>query len=55
MGNSCRFTPTCSTYMQTALENHGALKGTYLGLKRICRCNPLFDGGIDPVPSKDKL
>ncbi|AFN36646.1 membrane protein insertion efficiency factor YidD [Taylorella equigenitalis] len=55
MGNSCRFTPTCSTYMQTALEEHGALKGTYLGLKRICRCNPLFDGGIDPVPSKDKL
>lgn len=55
MGNSCRFTPTCSTYMQEALDKYGALQGSYLGFKRICRCNPLFKGGLDPVPQKEKL
>nr|WP_266105245.1 membrane protein insertion efficiency factor YidD [Taylorella asinigenitalis] len=55
MGNSCRFTPTCSTYMQEALDKYGAIQGSYLGFKRICRCNPLFKGGIDPVPQKEKF
>ncbi|MGO4938075.1 membrane protein insertion efficiency factor YidD [Fundicoccus sp. Sow4_H7] len=47
---SCRYSPTCSTYMLTALERHGALKGFIMGFARIIRCNPFVDGGHDPVP-----
>ena len=46
----CRFTPTCSAYAIEALEKHGALFGSVLAVWRICRCNPLFKGGYDPVP-----
>ncbi len=46
----CRFTPSCSQYMIDALRLHGALRGTWLGLKRLARCQPLCRGGIDPVP-----
>ena len=45
----CRFTPTCSTYALEAIEKHGALKGLYLSIKRILRCNPFTKGGYDPV------
>ena len=47
---SCRFYPTCSSYALQALDNHGPLKGGWLGLKRILRCHPWNDGGYDPVP-----
>ncbi len=47
---SCRYTPTCSAYAAEAVEKYGALKGSFLALKRILRCNPLFPGGYDPVP-----
>lgn len=50
----CRFTPTCSVYAITALEKHGALKGTALAVWRILRCNPLCKGGYDPVPEPKK-
>ncbi|NLJ83279.1 MAG: membrane protein insertion efficiency factor YidD [Halanaerobiaceae bacterium] len=46
---SCRFYPTCSAYSIQAIEKYGALKGTYLSIKRIIRCNPLNSGGYDPV------
>lgn len=46
----CRFTPTCSAYALEALEKYGALKGTWLTLKRILRCNPWGGSGKDPVP-----
>ena len=46
----CRFTPTCSAYALEALEKYGALKGGFLALKRILRCNPFCKGGYDPVP-----
>ncbi|MEG1990891.1 MAG: membrane protein insertion efficiency factor YidD, partial [Christensenella sp.] len=46
----CRFTPTCSQYAVEAVTKYGALKGTFLAIKRILRCNPLFKGGYDPVP-----
>ncbi len=47
---SCRYTPTCSSYMIEALERHGAVKGGWLGLKRIGRCHPFGSSGFDPVP-----
>lgn len=46
----CRFTPSCSEYALTAFERYGALKGLYLSIKRILRCNPFCKGGHDPVP-----
>jgi putative membrane protein insertion efficiency factor len=50
IGPRCRFYPTCSTYMIEAIEAHGPIKGTWLGLKRLGRCHPYNDGGYDPVP-----
>jgi putative membrane protein insertion efficiency factor len=53
--DSCRFYPTCSSYMITALEKHGPLLGLLMGLARILRCNPFNRGGVDPVPNKFTL
>lgn len=47
---SCRFFPTCSQYALEAVEGYGAFIGIILAIGRILRCNPLFKGGIDPVP-----
>jgi len=47
---TCRFYPTCSEYFIQAVQKYGALKGGYLGIKRILRCHPWNDGGYDPVP-----
>ena len=47
---SCKFLPTCSEYTIEALQTHGLLRGTLLGLARIIRCHPFSPGGIDPVP-----
>lgn len=48
----CRYYPTCSNYTIEALRVHGVLKGGYLSIKRILKCNPYFPGGVDEVPPK---
>ncbi len=50
LGNRCRFYPSCSEYMMTAVERFGIIKGIGLGLKRLGRCHPGCEGGIDHVP-----
>jgi putative membrane protein insertion efficiency factor len=50
VGDACRFQPTCSQYALDALAEHGALKGTWLTVRRLGRCHPFHPGGHDPVP-----
>ncbi|MFZ9871833.1 MAG: membrane protein insertion efficiency factor YidD [Steroidobacteraceae bacterium] len=50
LGPRCRFYPTCSHYALEALDTHGALRGSWLTLKRVGRCHPFCEGGYDPVP-----
>jgi uncharacterized protein len=50
LGQNCRFYPSCSHYAIEALQTHGAARGSYLALRRVCRCHPFNVGGPDPVP-----
>ncbi len=52
LGHRCRFFPSCSNYATEAITSFGALKGSYLSVKRVCRCHPFHPGGFDPVPLK---
>lgn len=47
--SSCRFEPTCSVYMMQAVEKYGVVRGVAKGIKRIGRCHPFHEGGLDPV------
>jgi len=49
-GRNCRYHPTCSHYTYEAVEIHGAMRGSWMGVKRIGRCHPFREGGLDPVP-----
>lgn len=49
---TCRFHPTCSAYALDALRVHGACKGTWLTVRRLCRCHPFTEPGFDPVPPR---
>jgi len=48
-GIKCKFYPTCSEYTRQAIEKYGALKGSFLGIRRILKCNPFSKGGYDPL------
>ena len=50
LGPSCRFYPTCSAYALEALDRHGAMRGSWLAVRRLLRCHPFNPGGFDPVP-----
>ena len=50
LGPCCRFYPSCSTYAIEAIEQHGTTSGLWLALRRLVRCNPWNEGGVDPVP-----
>ena len=46
---NCKFYPTCSEYTKQAIQKYGAIKGSFLGIKRILKCNPFSKGGYDPL------
>jgi putative membrane protein insertion efficiency factor len=50
LGPACRFEPSCSRYAVEAVERHGALRGSWLAVRRLIRCHPLGGCGVDPVP-----
>ena len=50
LGPRCRFAPSCSAYALEAVREHGALRGTWLAVRRVGRCHPFNPGGFDPVP-----
>ena len=50
----CRFQPTCSDYAKESINKYGSIKGSFLAIKRIIKCNPLGPCGYDPVPEKEK-
>jgi putative membrane protein insertion efficiency factor len=52
LGQSCRFSPTCSSYSMQAIERFGFFKGCWLTVRRLLRCHPFNPGGYDPIPEK---
>ena len=54
LGENCRHVPTCSQYSVQAIKEWGSLKGLWISLKRIFRCNPWGTKGYDPIPNKDQ-
>jgi len=55
LGPRCRFYPSCSAYALEAVQLHGALRGSWLAVRRLSRCHPFHAGGLDPVPGSDRV
>jgi putative membrane protein insertion efficiency factor len=53
LGQNCRFYPSCSEYAAQAISEYGAVKGSLMAGKRLCKCHPWHEGGVDLVPPKD--
>ncbi len=53
VGQHCRYFPSCSHYAKDAVQTHGPWQGSWLAAKRVCRCHPWHEGGIDPVPGSE--
>ena len=53
LGPACRFEPSCSRYAAEAVERHGAVRGSWLALRRVIRCHPFGESGFDPVPGRE--
>lgn len=54
LGPRCRFYPSCSAYALEAVQVHGAVRGSWLAVRRLSRCHPFHPGGLDPVPGRDQ-
>ncbi len=54
LGQNCRFYPSCSDYATEAIRLHGAVKGSRLAARRLCKCHPWHPGGLDPVPDTSR-
>lgn len=54
LGGACRFHPSCSNYAIEAIEEHGAVRGFWMAIRRVGRCHPFSQGGFDPVPHRPK-
>ena len=54
LGSHCRYEPSCSEYTHQAISAYGIFKGSWIGVKRICRCHPWHEGGYDPIPDENR-